>query len=263
MNTLIHLAETWWPLYAVHMIEISLFIALVWAVDRWLTLETRLRYTLSIFWPWRRRLFRRYLPFRYPRFWILHRASQSIRAFIPDSYPKLLQYTPGTSVTHLPARRSICSVCGVFPSSAWTGLALWKNAAFRRTLRSATPIDLAGEVALLDAPRNLEVYSKSALPSPILVGLLKPRLFLPTRWSSWSSEELRGVVRHELSHFERRDIHVLILQAIATALFCANPLDLAVEPPVDIPPGTALRRSGFAGNQADTRRIRAPVAGIG
>lgn len=48
MNTLIHLAETWWPLYAVHMVEVSLFILLVWAVDRWLTLETRLRYALYL-----------------------------------------------------------------------------------------------------------------------------------------------------------------------------------------------------------------------
>ena len=41
MNAFINLAETWWPLYVVHMVEISLFIVLVWAVDRWLTLETR------------------------------------------------------------------------------------------------------------------------------------------------------------------------------------------------------------------------------
>ncbi len=48
MNTLITLAEAWWPLYATHMIEVSLFILLVWAVDRWLTLETRLRYALYL-----------------------------------------------------------------------------------------------------------------------------------------------------------------------------------------------------------------------
>ncbi len=48
MNTLITLAEAWWPLYATHMIEVSLFILLVWAVDRWLALETRLRYALYL-----------------------------------------------------------------------------------------------------------------------------------------------------------------------------------------------------------------------
>ncbi len=221
MNALVNLAETWWPLYAVHMVEISLFIVLVWAVDRWLTLETRFRYTL----------------------YLLALAKVFVPPFLAIPIPSFLDSPTGVAVeaavfsgvvsdavavssgppTPLPLAFYLFCVW-ILSVSVWTGVALWKNAAFRRTLKSATPIDLAGDVSSLNAPRNLEVFSKSALPSPILVGLLKPRLFLPTTWSSWSSEELRGVVRHELSHFERRDIHVLILQAIATALFCANPL---------------------------------------
>lgn len=221
MNALINLAETWWPLYAVHMVEISLFIVLVWAVDRWLTLETRFRYTL----------------------YLLALAKVFVPPVLAIPVPAFLDSPPGVAVeaavhsgvvsdavavssgpqSPLPLAFYLFCVW-ILSVSVWTGVALWKNAAFRRTLRSANPIDLAGEVPALNAPRNLEVYSKTNLASPILVGLLKPRLFLPTRWSSWSSEELRGVVRHELSHFERRDIHVLILQAIATALFGANPL---------------------------------------
>ena len=48
MDALIYLAEAWWPLYAVHFVEVSLFILLVWAVDRWMTLDTRLRYVLYL-----------------------------------------------------------------------------------------------------------------------------------------------------------------------------------------------------------------------
>ena len=48
MDALIRLAEAWWPLYAVHFVEVSLFILLVWAVDRWMTLDTRLRYALYL-----------------------------------------------------------------------------------------------------------------------------------------------------------------------------------------------------------------------
>ena len=48
MDLLIRLAEAWWPLYAVHFVEVSLFILLVWAVDRWMTLDTRLRYVLYL-----------------------------------------------------------------------------------------------------------------------------------------------------------------------------------------------------------------------
>lgn len=48
MDALIRLAEAWWPLYAVHFIEVSLFILLVWAADRWMKLDTRLRYVLEL-----------------------------------------------------------------------------------------------------------------------------------------------------------------------------------------------------------------------
>lgn len=221
MNTLIHLAETWWPLYAVHMVEVSLFILLVWAVDRWLTLETRLRYALYLL-----ALAKVFVPpvlaIPIPAFLV----SPAIVAVDEPVYSGVVSgavaVSPEPVTTFPPAFYLFC--LWTLSVLVWTGVALWKNAAFRRTLRSANPVDLASEVPSLNAPRNLEVFSKTDLPSPILVGLTRPRLILPSKWSSWSSEELRGVVRHELAHFEKRDIHVLILQAIATALFGVNPL---------------------------------------
>ena len=48
MDALIRLAEAWWPLYAVHFVEVSLFILVIWTVDRWMTLDTRLRYVLYL-----------------------------------------------------------------------------------------------------------------------------------------------------------------------------------------------------------------------
>ena len=130
--------------------------------------------------------------------------------------------SPGLVTPFPPAFYLFC--LWVISVLVWTGMALWKNMAFRRTLKSAAPVDLASDVSSLSVPGNLKVYAKTDLPSPILVGLIRPRLFLPSKWSSWTSEELRGVVKHELAHLERRDIYVLILQAMATALFGANPL---------------------------------------
>ena len=176
MNTLINLAETWWPLYTVHMVEISLFIVLVWAVDRWLTLETRLRYAL----------------------YLLALAKVFIPPVLAIPIPSFLDSPPGVAVEAAVYSGVVSDAVAVSPGpatplplafylfcvwilsvSVWTGVALWKNAAFRRTLRSANPVDLASEVPSLNAPRNLEVFSKTNLPSPILVGLTKPRLFCP------------------------------------------------------------------------------------
>lgn len=221
MNTLIHLAETWWPLYAVHMVEISFFIVLVWSLDRWLALDSRLRYAL----------------------YLLALAKVFVPPVLAIPIPAFLVSPAGVAVDATAYFGSVSEAVAVFPEPAatlppafylfclwilsvlvWTGAALWKNAAFRRALKPASPVDLASEIASLNAPETLKVYSKPTLPSPILVGLRRPRLFLPSKWSSWSSEELRGVLKHELAHHERRDIYVLILQALATALFGANPL---------------------------------------
>ena len=221
MNTLIHLAETWWPLYAVHMVEVSLFILLVWAVDRWLTLETRLRYALYLL-----ALAKVFVPpvlaIPIPAFLVSPATVALDEPVYSGVVSGAVAVSPEPVTTFPPAFYLFC--LWTLSVLVWTGVALWRNAAFRRTLRSANPVDLASEVPSLNAPRNLEVFSKTDLPSPILVGLIRPRLFLPTKWSSWTPEELRGVVRHELAHFEKRDIHVLILQAIATALFGVNPL---------------------------------------
>ena len=73
---------------------------------------------------------------------------------------------------------------------------------FHHALSLAVPVDLAREVESLDEAREVKVYAKASLRSPLLVGIVKPRLYLPSHWSSWSSEELRGVVAHEFGTSE-------------------------------------------------------------
>ncbi|MDE3256874.1 MAG: M56 family metallopeptidase [Gemmatimonadota bacterium] len=203
------------------MVEVSLFILLVWAVDRWLTLETRLRYALYLL-----ALAKVFVPpvlaIPIPAFLVSPAGVVLDESVYSGVVSGAVAVSPEPVTTFPPAFYLFC--LWTLSVLVWTGVALWKNAAFRRTLRSANPVDLASEVPSLNAPRNLDIFSKTDLPSPILVGLIRPRLFLPAKWSSWTPEELRGVVRHELAHFERRDIHVLILQAMATALFGVNPL---------------------------------------
>ena len=222
MDLLIYLAEAWWPLYAVHFVEVSLFILLVWAVDRWMTLDTRLRYVL----------------------YLLALAKVFVPPFYPISLPEFLALSDDVPIGPIYADEVSGDEVVVFVSVpvgppplafylfclwgvsvlVWAGVTLWKNAAFHRALRLAVPVDLAKEMGSLNGTRDMKVYAKASLRSPLLVGILKPRLYLPSHWSSWSPEELRGVVAHELAHRDNRDIWVLIFQAIAMVLFCINPL---------------------------------------
>ena len=220
MDLLIYLAEAWWPLYAVHFVEVSLFILLVWAVDRWMMLDTRLRYVLYLL-----ALAKVFVPPFYaiplPEF-----------LTVSDDMPVGPVYADVVSgdgvvapvqVAPLPLAFYLFCLWGV-SVAVWAGVTLWKNAAFHRALSVAVPVDLAREVGSLDKAQDIKVYAKASLRSPLLVGIVKPKLYLPSHWSSWSSEELRGVVVHELAHRDNRDIWVLIFQGIAMALFCMNPL---------------------------------------
>ena len=226
MGLLIYLAEVWWPLYAVHFVEVSLFILLVWAVDRCMSLDTRLRYVLYLLAlakvfvpPFYAIPLPEFLTFLYPV------PSYGVPEHIGDPVYYDVVYKVKVVVPGPPPPLSFYLFClwGV-SVLVWAGVTLWKNAAFHRALSVAVPVDLTREVGSLDGTRDMKVYAKASLRSPLLVGIVKPRLYLPSHWSSWSPEELRGVVAHELAHRDNRDIWVLIFQAIAMALFCINPL---------------------------------------
>ena len=223
MDLLIYLAEAWWPLYVVHFVEVSLFILLVWAVDRWMTLDTRLRYVLYLLAltkvfvpPFYAIPLPEFLTFLYPA------PSYSVpeHIFVDPVYSDVVYVVPEPPP---PLAFYLFCLWGI-SVAVWAGVTLWKNATFQHALSLAVPVDLAREVGSLGEARDMKVYAKASLRSPLLVGIVKPRLYLPSHWSSWSSEELRGVVAHELAHRDNRDIWVLIFQGIAMALFCINPL---------------------------------------
>ncbi len=220
MDVLIRLAEAWWPLYAVHFIEVSLFILLVWVVDRWVRLDTRLRYILYLL-----ALAKVFVP---PFYAIPLPEFLTVSDDVPIG-PVYVEMSSGdevvapVQVAPLPLAFYLFCLWGV-SVLVWSGVTLWKNAAFHRALHLAVPVDLVREAGSLDKARDMKVYAKASLRSPLLVGIVKPRLYLPAHWSSWSPEELRGVVAHELAHRDNRDIWVLFFQAIAMALFCINPL---------------------------------------
>ena len=58
--------------------------------------------------------------------------------------------------------------------------------------------------------------------SPMVVGLLRPRLLLPGE--NFGSQELRFILRHELTHYRRRDLWYKLVLLAANALHWFNPL---------------------------------------
>jgi beta-lactamase regulating signal transducer with metallopeptidase domain len=78
--------------------------------------------------------------------------------------------------------------------------------AARRLVRDATPIDA-------------EIMRSDQIGSPMTVGILRPRILIPTH-----VEQLHAVLLHERGHIARRDLLVQLVAQIACAMYWWNPL---------------------------------------
>ena len=73
--------------------------------------------------------------------------------------------------------------------------------------------------------RDIPVYSTAFLKSPIIVGLLKPRIYLPIHLiSEYSKSDLRYMLLHELQHYRHHDAIGSFLMNLAGVIYWFNPL---------------------------------------
>jgi len=88
------------------------------------------------------------------------------------------------------------------------------------------PIVAAFDVACLQLQirRRITVLIHPAKTIPVVWGILRYRLLLPALARQWSSDQLRSVLLHELSHIKRRDTLAQFLAQMACALHWFNPL---------------------------------------
>ena len=73
--------------------------------------------------------------------------------------------------------------------------------------------------------RNIPVYSTSFLKSPIIVGLLKPCIYLPIHLiSDYNESDMRYMLLHELQHYKHKDAVASYLMNLAGVIYWFNPL---------------------------------------
>eukprot|EP01034_Spumella_vulgaris_P027802 gene27802-34578_t len=72
----------------------------------------------------------------------------------------------------------------------------------------------------LDSPAIIEV---DAPISPMLFGLLKPRLLLPRHLRSFDATQQQLIVEHELTHWRRRDLQWMSVGIVLQTLLWFNP----------------------------------------
>ena len=73
--------------------------------------------------------------------------------------------------------------------------------------------------------RNIPVYSTAFLKSPIIVGLLKPCIYLPIHLiSDYNESDMRYMLLHELQHYKHKDAIASYLMNLAGVIYWFNPL---------------------------------------
>ena len=95
----------------------------------------------------------------------------------------------------------------------------------RRIRRNALPITAAeldcGELATRRIPLRLT----DAIQSPVLHGVARPLILLPSDFAEWTSvTERRAMIEHELAHVRRRDHFTNVLLNALNVIFYFHPL---------------------------------------
>ncbi len=105
---------------------------------------------------------------------------------------------------------------------------LWAVQACRRRGRVVNDPELIAVIdelrAALNCRRPIEIRELPDLPSPATAGWRRPVLLLPDDWRTWSLDERRAVLAHELAHVCRNDYATGLVARFALALHFYHPL---------------------------------------
>ena len=73
--------------------------------------------------------------------------------------------------------------------------------------------------------RDIPIYSTAFLKSPVMVGMFRPRIYLPIHLiSDFNETDLRYMLLHELQHYKQKDALINCLMNLASILYWFNPV---------------------------------------
>ena len=78
-------------------------------------------------------------------------------------------------------------------------------------------------LARLNISRRVDLRIHPRLTSPVVSGLIHPRIYLPESSTDWSPDTLKMALLHELGHVQRRDLWMATLAHFVCVLHWFNP----------------------------------------
>lgn len=94
-------------------------------------------------------------------------------------------------------------------------------------LKTVRSMDLQRQIFALQEKYSggvrLPVYESGLMQSPVLTGLVRPKLIIPSHREKWGARELELVIAHELCHYKKRDLWLKTLVLAASCMNWFNP----------------------------------------
>lgn len=128
----------------------------------------------------------------------------------------------------------------------------WSKPADQNTVRIYN--EVRREMGLNGSPR---LRISAAVDSPMVLGLFQPRLLLPDEW--YSDRELKLILRHELTHYRRRDLWYKLVVLSANAVHWFNPLAYLLRREAEATLELLCDEAAVAGEDRKTRQVYCEV----
>lgn len=141
---------------------------------------------------------------------------------------QLLQETPVSMTPHVGTSLLIVLWLGVSLGLIQLGIGLTSLWLLRRhSLRLEDECLRATASSLfrgLQTSGPVEIRESSRVDCAAVVGFVRPIIVLSPQWRTWSNDELRAVLAHELAHLSRRDSVWRLVASVCSAVHFYNPL---------------------------------------
>jgi bla regulator protein blaR1 len=110
----------------------------------------------------------------------------------------------------------------------WLFGIIWRTALICRSLNLSHKVIRNAEVYQpslgITQHTDVQILRSDFASSPMVVGLLSPKIILPSRFiESLSVQQLRAIILHEQAHIERLDLWISFMQKLVATLFWWSP----------------------------------------
>ena len=131
---------------------------------------------------------------------------------------------PGTSLSTVFYVLFVVYLLGVsaFLTVSFIRFFRWKRTVLRLSRSYAQYDAFLKPIAEEMGVSEVKLLLTEAVSSPMMIGLLSPTILLPKR--KYDYDELRLILKHELTHFQHRDLWIKLLLIVCRAFHWFNPL---------------------------------------